>query len=82
MEISFEKKLEEFKEMLDQLSSDELLEVRELLDDYAEKSEPSFSKLKSLRDLLSNGPTLSKEELEKIQKARRIHNRTVLTSGF
>ncbi len=82
MEISFENKLEEFKEMLGQLSSDELLEVRKLLDEYAEKSEPSFAKQKSLRDLLSNGPTLSKGELGKIQKARRIHNRTVLTSGF
>ena len=82
MEISFEKKLEEFKEMLDQLSSDKLLEVRKLLDEYAEKSEPSFAKQKSLRDLLSNGPTLSKGELGKIQKERRIHNKTVLTSHF
>ena len=82
MEISLGKKIKKFRGMLEQLTSDELLEVRELLDDYAEKSEPSFAKQKSLRDLLSNGPTLSKEELEKIHKARRIHNRTVLTSGF
>ena len=82
MGISLGKKIEKFRGMLEQLASDELLEVRKLLDEYAEKSEPSFAKQKSLRDLLSNGPTLSKGELGKIRKERRIHNNTVLTSHF
>ena len=82
MGISLGKKIEKFRGMLEQLASDELLEVKKLLDEYAEKSESSSSIHDSLKNLLLNGPTLSKEELGKIQKARRIHNKTVLTSHF
>jgi hypothetical protein len=74
MGISLEEKIEKFRGLLEQLTSDELLEVKKLLDEYAEKSESLPSKNDSLKNLLLNGPTLSTRELSKIQELRRIYN--------
>jgi len=68
----FGEKIEKFRGLLEQLSSDELLEVKKLLDEYADKSESLSSKQDSLRNLLLNGPTLSASELSKFQEKRRI----------
>lgn len=67
----FGEKIEKFRGLLEQLSSEELLEVKKLLDEYADKSESLSSKQESLRNLLLKGPTLTTEELEKIQEARK-----------
>jgi hypothetical protein len=71
MRISLEGKIEKFRGLLEQLTSDELLEVKKLLDEYAEKSESSSSKNDSLKNLLLNGPTLTTEELGRIEEARK-----------
>ena len=74
MGISLEEKIEKFRGLLEQLTSDKLLEVKKLLDEYAEKSESLPSINDSLKNLLLNGPTLSTRELSKIQELRRIYN--------
>lgn len=70
METSVHIGFEQFKKMLLQLSPDEIEEVKIFLDDVQRAKKGPENK-KKLEELLLNGPTLSEDELARIEEARK-----------
>lgn len=70
METSVHIGFEQLKQMLLQLSPDEIEEVRIFLDDVQRAKKGPENK-KKLEELLLNGPTLSEDELARIEEARK-----------
>ncbi|WP_194976239.1 hypothetical protein [Aquiflexum lacus] len=74
MGVSLEKNIDQLKEIINSLQPDELVEVKVLLDQKTLEMDQRKRKSEILRELLLQGPTLSKEELEKISEARDLIN--------
>lgn len=70
METSVHIGFEQLKQMLLQLSPDEIEEVKIFLDDVQRAKKGPGNK-KKLEELLLNGPTLSEDELARIEEARK-----------
>ncbi|SMD46271.1 hypothetical protein SAMN00777080_4952 [Aquiflexum balticum DSM 16537] len=75
MGVSLEKNIDQLKEIINSLQPDELVEVKVLLDQKTLEMDQRKRKSEILRELLLQGPTLSKEELEKISEARDLINK-------
>ncbi|WP_373522365.1 hypothetical protein [Aquiflexum sp.] len=75
MSVSLEKNLDQLKEIINQLKPDELVEVKALLDEKTLKKDQRKRESEILKELLLNGPVLSKEELNKVSKARDLINK-------
>jgi hypothetical protein len=74
MGVSLEKNIDQLKEIINSLQPDELVEVKVLLDQKTLEMDQRKRKSEILMELLLQGPTLSKEELEKISEARDLIN--------
>jgi hypothetical protein len=70
METSVHIGFEQLKQMLLQLSPDEIADVKIFLDDLQRAKKGPENK-KKLEELLLNGPTLSEDELARIEEARK-----------
>lgn len=70
METSVHIGFEQLKQMLLQLSPDEIEDVKIFLDDLQRAKKVPENK-KKLEELLLNGPTLSEDELATIEEARK-----------
>jgi hypothetical protein len=70
METSVHIGFEQLKQMLLQLSPDEIEDVKIFLDDLQRAKKGPENK-KKLEELLLNGPTLSEDELARIEEARK-----------
>lgn len=70
MEPSVHIGFEQLKQMLLQLSPDEIADVKIFLDDLQSAKKGPENK-KKLEELLLNGPTLSEDELARIEEARK-----------
>jgi hypothetical protein len=75
MGVSLEKNIDQLKDIINSLKPDELVEVKVLLDQKTLEMDQRKRKSEILRELLLQGPTLSKEELEKISEARDLINK-------
>jgi hypothetical protein len=70
MGLSLQITIDQLKEILNQLNPVELKEVKAMLDEQSLEKDLAKRNKQHLKELLLNGPTLSKEELEKIKEAR------------
>lgn len=70
METSVHIGFEQLKQMLLQLSPDEIEDVKIFLDDLQRAKKGPENK-KKLEELLLNGPTLSEDELARIEETRK-----------
>lgn len=70
METSVHIGFEQLKQMLLQLSPDEIEDVKIFLDDLQRAKKGPENK-KKLEELLLNGPILSEDELARIEEARK-----------
>ncbi|MCF1750092.1 hypothetical protein [Mariniradius sediminis] len=70
METSVHIGFEQLKHLLLQLSPDEIADVKIFLDDLQRAKKGPENK-KKLEELLLNGPTLSEDELARIEEARK-----------
>lgn len=70
METSVHIGIEQLKQMLLQLSPDEIEDVKIFLDDLQRAKKGPENK-KKLEELLLNGPTLGEDELARIEEARK-----------
>lgn len=75
MGVSLEKNIDQLKDIINSLKPDELVEIKVLLDQKTLEMDQRKRKSEILRELLLQGPTLSKEELEKISEARDLINK-------
>ncbi len=71
MGISINIKFDQLKDLLKQLTAKELNELRILLDEHFPHENSSENNKIELRQLLLNGPTLTKSQLNKIDEARK-----------